>query len=55
MSSEMQQNILDLGDSIIRNRPVVEARLRRSGTKAPEALVLLMAKYWDALERLAAE
>ena len=55
MSEAMIERLNDMLDTIERNTPIVEQRLSAAGITAEPQLILSMAKYWDALERLAAE
>lgn len=55
MSETTLNNIRNLFDNIGQHSAMVEERMRDAGMTPDPALVESMAKYWDALEKLAAE
>lgn len=55
MSETTLNNMLTLFESIDEHTPLVEEKMREAGIKADPVLTASMAKYWDALEKLAAE
>jgi hypothetical protein len=56
VTEKMLSNIADLCESIDQNRASVEAFMRSAGIDEPDPLIVdSMAKYWPALELLAAE
>jgi hypothetical protein len=55
MSETTLNNMLTLFESIDEHTPLVEEKMREAGIKADPVLAESMAKYWDALEKLAAE
>lgn len=53
---QILQNVQELADSINQNASVVRERLKRAGSGEPDAaIVASVAKYYDALLRLADE
>jgi hypothetical protein len=55
MSDQLLQNLKELAESVERNTPIVEERLRRAGLELDPVLVHSIAKYWEVLERLSTE
>ena len=55
MSNKTLENIMELCDSVDRNRAVVEERMRNAGIPADPLVSNSIAKYWQAMEKLAAE
>jgi hypothetical protein len=55
MSEITLNKMLSLFDSIDQNTEVVEERMRKAGITPDPFMVNSAAKYWDALEKLAAE
>ena len=55
MNDEMIQRAKVLLESVEKHSPEVQRRIKAAGFKASPLLVFSIAKYWDALERLAAE
>jgi hypothetical protein len=54
MSHKIRRALRELSDSIDRNLPQVEAKLRQAGVTPDPALVYTAAKYFQALNKLAA-
>ena len=55
MSEMMINNLLELVDSIDKHLPDVEKKMRNSGREFDPLVAISIAKYWPALEKLAAE
>ena len=55
MSKKILQNIRELCESMNRHAPMVEERMRDAGFSAEPAVANAVAKFWPALEKLAAE
>ncbi len=55
MSQQIRRALEQLSDSIDRNLPHIEAKLRQAGVTPDPALVYTAAKYFEALNKLAAE
>ncbi len=55
MSEAVIENILPLVESIERHSAEVAERMREAGIPPNALIVNSVAKYWDALEKLAAE
>lgn len=55
MSKKTLQNIIELCESIERNKAHVEERMRKAGFPADSVVAESVAKYWQALEKLSAE
>jgi hypothetical protein len=55
MSETTIKNIRTLFESIGQHSPLVEERMKNAGMNPDRAIVESVAKYWDALEKLAAE
>ena len=55
MSETTLKNILTLCESIDQHSALVQERMRDAGMKADPLVAESVAKYWSALERLAAE
>jgi len=55
MSEATIKNIRTLFESIGQHSPLVEERMKNAGMNPDRAIVESVAKYWDALEKLAAE
>lgn len=55
MSKKTLKNLLALCESIDEHSPLVQERMRNAGVQADPLIVESMAKYWSALEKLAAE
>jgi hypothetical protein len=55
MSEATLNNILTLMESMDQHTAFVERRMREAGIKADPVIAESVAKYWDALEKLAAE
>ena len=55
MSNATLSTIIELCDSIDRNKAYVEERMQSAGLNADPLMATSIAKYWDALEKLAAE
>jgi hypothetical protein len=55
MSKETRRALLALARSYRKNKPRIEAKLRKSGLKADPAVVFSVAMYYDCLNRLAKE
>jgi hypothetical protein len=55
MSETTINNIRNLFESIGKHSEAVEERMRNAGINPDPAIVESVAKYWDALEKLAAE
>jgi len=55
MSETILQNMLILFNSVDKNTEIVQARMRSAGIQLDPVVAESVAKYWDALEKLAAE
>ena len=55
MSEATLQKMLSLFDSIEEHTELVEEKMRKAGLLSDPVIVESVAKYWPALERLAAE
>jgi hypothetical protein len=55
MSEELLTALTELAETVERNTPMVEERLRKAGMPIEPVLVQSIAKYWEVLERLSAE
>jgi hypothetical protein len=55
MSETILKNIRNLFDNIGQNSALVEERMRDAGMAPDPVVAESLAKYWDALEKLAAE
>lgn len=55
MSEATIEKMLSLFDSIDEHRELVEERMRNAGLPDDPIIADAVAKYWSALERLAAE
>ena len=55
MSEATLKNIRSLFESIGQHSAIVEKRMRDAGMTPDPVVVESVAKYWDALEKLAAE
>jgi hypothetical protein len=55
MNQQIRRALHELSDSIDRNLPHVEAKLRKAGVTPDPALVYTAAKYFEALNKLATE
>jgi hypothetical protein len=55
MSKQTLQNILELYESVDRNRDLVEERMRKAGFAPNRFVAESVAKYWEALEKLSSE
>lgn len=55
MSNKTLQNILELYESVDRNRDLVEERMRKAGFAPNRFVAESVAKYWEALEKLSSE
>ncbi|HEY0760260.1 MAG TPA: hypothetical protein VGD59_13495 [Acidisarcina sp.] len=55
MSNATLSTIIELCNNIDRNKDLVEERMRSAGFSPDPIVATSIAKYWDALEKLAAE
>lgn len=55
MSDATLENILKLFESMDQHTAQVEERMRNAGLKPNPLIAQSIAKYWDAIEKLAAE
>ncbi len=55
MSEAMMNILIEQCESVAEHHDMVEERIRLAGMEPDPRIVVSIAKYWSALERLAAE